>query len=81
MHEEIALIIKKVKQIVFDNFKILGHIWVCYLSDGKRGFYVNVYLKILELFLQYQNRLLDEIISYNDSLRDDLDKFLMNFKR
>jgi len=71
-----------VKEIAFDNFEILGP----YMTqvpgpDGNRGFGGKCLPKDIRAFSTvYNSVLLDEIISYNDSLRDDLDNFLMNYK-
>ena len=73
----------KVKEIAFDNFEILGP----YMTqvpgpDGSRGFGGKCLPKDIRAFSTvYNSKLLNSIISYNDSLREDLDKFLMNFKK
>lgn len=73
----------KVRKIAFDNFQILGPNMVQVPGpDGERGFGGKCLPKDIRAFSTvFKSELLDEIISYNDSLRDDLDKFLMNFKR
>lgn len=73
---------QKVKQIAFDNFEILGpHMVQVPGPDGNRGFGGKCLPKDIRAFSTvYESDLLSEIISYNDSLRDDLDKFLMNYK-
>ena len=49
--------------------------------DGKRGFGGKCLPKDIRAFSTvYESDLLKEIIVYNDSLRNDLDKFLMNYK-
>ncbi len=73
----------KVKEIAFDNFEILGpHMTQVPGPDGERGFGGKCLPKDIRAFSTVsKSELLDEIISYNDSLRDDLDKFLMNYKK
>lgn len=73
---------QKVKQIAFDNFEILGpHMVQVPGPDGNRGFGGKCLPKDIRAFSTvYESDLLREIINYNDSLRDDLDKFLMNYK-
>ncbi len=74
---------QKVKEIAFDKFEILGpHMAQVPGPDGSRGFGGKCLPKDIRAFSTvYESDLLREIISYNDSLRDDLDKFLMNFKK
>ena len=74
---------QKVKEIAFDNFDILGpHMVQVPGPDGNRGFGGKCLPKDIRAFSTvYESDLLREIINYNDSLRDDLDKFLMNFKK
>lgn len=74
---------QKVKQIAFDQFEILGpHMTQVPGPDGERGFGGKCLPKDIRAFSTvYNSELLDSIINYNDSLRDDLDKFLMNFKK
>jgi len=74
---------KKVKEIAFDKFDILGpHMTQVPGPDGKRGFGGKCLPKDILAFSTVSNSaLLDEIINYNYSLRDDLDKFLMNYKK
>ena len=73
---------QKVKQIAFDNFEILGpHMVQVPGPDGNRGFGGKCLPKDIRAFSTvYQSDLLKEIITYNDSLRDDLNEVLMNFK-
>lgn len=74
---------KKVKEIAFDSFKILGP----YMSqvpgpDGKRGFGGKCLPKDIRAFSTvHSSELLEAIINYNDLLREDLDKFLVNFPK
>ena len=73
----------KVREIAFDGFEILGpHMVDVPGPDGKRGFGGKCLPKDIRAFSTiHDSELLNNIISYNDSLRDDLDKFLMNFKK
>ena len=73
----------KIRQIAFDNFEILGPYMVQVPGpDGKRGFGGKCLPKDVRGFSTiHDSELLRKIIKYNDSLRDDLDKFLMNFKK
>jgi len=72
----------KVKEIAFDRFEILGP----YMSqvpgpDGQRGFGGKCLPKDIRAFSSiFDSELLNVIISYNDTLRDDLDLFLKNHK-
>ncbi len=72
-----------VREIAFDKFDILGpHMTQVPGPDGERGFGGKCLPKDIRAFSTvYNSKLLDSIIDYNDSLRDDLDKFLMNFKK
>tara|TARA_B100000575_G_scaffold17377_1_gene12101 strand:- start:283 stop:1089 length:807 start_codon:yes stop_codon:yes gene_type:complete len=74
---------QKIKEIAFDNFEILGpHMVEVPGPDGERGFGGKCLPKDIRAFSTvYQSELLKEIINYNDSLRNDLDKFLMNYKK
>ena len=74
---------QRVKEIAFDNFEILGpHMVQVPGPDGSRGFGGKCLPKDIRAFSTvYESDLLKEIINYNDSLRDDLDKFLMNYKK
>ncbi|MFL2939836.1 MAG: hypothetical protein ACJZ37_02845 [Candidatus Poseidoniales archaeon] len=74
---------QKVKQIAFDKFEILGpHMTQVPGPDGSRGFGGKCLPKDIRAFSTvYNSDLLDSIINFNDSLREDLDKFLMNFKK
>ena len=72
-----------IKEIAFDNFEILGP----YMAqvpgpDGERGFGGKCLPKDIRAFSTvFNSNLLSSIISYNDNLRNDLDKFLVNFKK
>ena len=81
--EENNLDYRKIREIAFDNFEILGpHMVQVPGPDGQRGFGGKCLLKDIRAFSTVtESELLDEIISYNDSLRNDLDKFLMNYKK
>jgi len=74
---------QRVKEIAFDNFEILGpHMVQVPGPDGSRGFGGKCLPKDIRAFSTvYDSELLQSIISYNDSLRVDLDKVLMNFKK
>ena len=73
----------KVKEIAFDSFDILGPSMSTVPGpDGRRGFGGKCLPKDIRAFSTiYESELLHSIINYNDSLRDDLDKFLMNYKK
>jgi UDPglucose 6-dehydrogenase len=73
----------KVREIAFDNFEILGpHMVQVPGPDGERGFGGKCLPKDIRAFSTvYTSELLNEIIKYNDSLRSDLDKSLMNYKK
>ena len=73
----------KVRSIAFDKFEIIGpHMTQVPGPDGNRGFGGKCLPKDIRAFSTvYDSDLLNKIISYNDSLRDDLDKFLMNFSK
>ena len=81
--EENNIDYQKVKQIAFDKFEILGpHMAQVPGPDGSRGFGGKCLPKDIRAFSTiYESDLLSEIINYNDSLRDDLGKFLMNYKK
>tara|TARA_B100000575_G_C23034418_1_gene595459 strand:+ start:281 stop:1087 length:807 start_codon:yes stop_codon:yes gene_type:complete len=74
---------QKVKQIAFDEFEILGpHMVQVPGPDGNRGFGGKCLPKDIRAFSSvHDSDLLKEIINYNDSLRNDLDNFLMNYKK
>ncbi len=74
---------KKVKKIAFDSFEILGpHMTQVPGPDGQRGFGGKCLPKDIRAFSTVsKSQLLDTIISYNDSLREDLDKFLDNYQK
>ncbi len=71
----------KVKEIAFDNFEILGpHMVTVPGPDGKRGFGGKCLPKDIRSFSTvFESALLNNIIAYNDSLRDDLEDFLLNY--
>lgn len=66
----------KLRKIAFDRFEILGpHMVQVPGSDGKRGFGGKCLPKdILAFSTIHDSSLLKEIISYNNSLRDDLEE-------
>ena len=72
---------QKVKEIAFDNFEILGpHMVQVPGPDGKRGFGGKCLPKDIRAFsMIHESDLLKNIITYNDSLRSDLDNFLLNY--
>jgi len=72
-----------VKELAFDNFEILGpHMTEVPGPDGKRGFGGKCLPKDIHGFSTiFSSPLLNAIIDYNDSLRDDLNKFLMNYNK
>ena len=81
--EENKVDYRKIREVAFDNFEILGpHMVQVPGPDGKRGFGGKCLPKDIRAFSTVlESKLLDEIINYNDSLRDDLDKFLINYKK
>ncbi len=72
----------RVKEIAFDRFKIIGKEMTQVPGpDGNRGFGGKCLPKdTLAFSTVYSSELLQAIISYNSTLRDDLDKFLKNYK-
>ena len=72
----------KVKEIAFDRFQILGpHMSQVPGPDGNRGFGGKCLPKDIRAFSTiYSSDLLSSIIKYNDLLRDDLHKYLSNYK-
>ena len=72
---------QKIKQIAFDKFEILGpHMTQDPGPDSSRGFGGKCLPKDIRAFSTvYNSKLLEEIIAYNDTLRDDLSNFLDNF--
>ena len=50
--------------------------------DGKRGFGGKCLPKDIRAFSQiHESEMLNNIIEYNDSLRNDLHEFLLNYRR
>ena len=80
--EENGIDYQKVRDIAFTNFEILGkHMTQVPGPDGSRGFGGKCLPKDIRAFSTvFNSELLDSIISYNDSLRDDLDQYLNNYK-
>tara|TARA_Y100001934_G_scaffold283252_1_gene401569 strand:+ start:3299 stop:4114 length:816 start_codon:yes stop_codon:yes gene_type:complete len=74
---------QKVKEIAFDRFDILGpHMTQVPGPDGKRGFGGKCLPKdIRALSSVSSSKLLRDIILYNDTLRDDLNKVLKNYNK
>ena len=73
----------KVREISFDSFPILGPYMVQVPGpDGNRGFGGKCLPKDIRAFSTiHESDLLHAIIEYNDTLRNDLDKFLANYLR
>lgn len=73
----------KIRKIAFDSFDVLGpHMVQVPGPDGKRGFGGKCLPKDSRAFLSvHESDLLKEIIRYNESLRDDFDKSLINYKK
>ena len=71
-----------IRRIAFDSFEILGpHMVQVPGPDTKRGFGGKCLLKDIRGFSTvHSSALLDAIISYNDTVRDDIDKHLVNYK-
>ena len=72
-----------IKDLAFDRFEVLGpHMVQVPGPDGNRGFGGKCLPKDIRAFSTiYNSDLLSSIINYNDELRNDLDKFLVNFKK
>ena len=81
--ESMGLDYHKIREIAFDRFKILGPDMVQVPGpDGKRGFGGKCLPKDIYGFRSlFESDLVDEIIKYNEKLRDDLDKFMLDFKQ
>jgi len=73
---------KLLKEIAFDNFEIIGpHMCIVPGPDGKRGFGGKCLPKDIRAFSTiHKSDLIQALIEYNDSLRDDLDTVLYNFE-
>ena len=81
--EKNGLDYQKVKEIAFDKFEILGpHMTLVPGPDGERGFGGKCLPKDIRAFSTiHDSELLDSIIEYNDTLRNDLDMFLSNYDK
>ena len=81
--ESMGLDYRKIREIAFDRFNILGPDMVQVPGpDGKRGFGGKCLPKDIYGFRSlFESDLVDEIIKYNESLRDDLGDLLNNFNK
>ena len=80
--QEINVDYNKLREIAFDSFEILGpHMAQVPGPDGNRGFGGKCLPKDIRGFATlHDSPILNKIIEYNDYLRDDLDKFLINLE-
>lgn len=74
---------KKIREIAFDSFEILGaHMVKVPGPDGRRGFGGKCLPKDTLAFTTVHNsNLINEILIYNENLRDDLDQVLKNYDK
>lgn len=79
---KIGVSYKIIKEIAFDQFDIIGpHMSQVPGPDGKFGFGGKCLPKDTLMFSKIsQSDLVEEIINYNYSLRDDLEKVLINYE-